>query len=68
MTKLLDRLARLARGREGRRLAEKAKRLSDDPEHHRKIDEARERLAQTGAESSGAPAQDEARRDAPPRA
>jgi hypothetical protein len=62
MRSLLDKLARMARGREGRRLAEKAKRLTDDPAHHHKIDQARERLAKTGVASSGTAADDDARR------
>jgi hypothetical protein len=42
---LLNRLARLARSPQGRRMAQKAMRYAQSPEGRRKIDQTRKRLA-----------------------
>jgi hypothetical protein len=43
-TRFLQQITKLARGPEGRRVAEEAKRLAKDPRTRRRIDEARKRV------------------------
>ena len=52
-TPFLQQVRKLARGPEGRRLTEEAKRLAKDPRTRARIDEARKRLA---AHRGGKPA------------
>jgi hypothetical protein len=44
-THFKQQVRQIARGPEGRRIAEEAKRLARDPRMHARIDEARKRLA-----------------------
>jgi hypothetical protein len=44
-THFKQQLRQIARGPEGRRIAEEAKRLARDPRMHARIEEARKRLA-----------------------
>ncbi|MCW2984476.1 MAG: hypothetical protein JWR63_2046 [Conexibacter sp.] len=47
-TRFLQQITKLARGPEGRRVAEEAKRLAKDPRTRRRIDEARKRVMGRG--------------------
>jgi hypothetical protein len=47
-TRFLQQISKLARGPEGRRVAEEAKRLAKDPRTRRRIDEARKRVMGRG--------------------
>jgi hypothetical protein len=44
-TRFKQQVRQIARGPEGRRIAEEAKRLTRDPRMHARIEEARKRLA-----------------------
>jgi hypothetical protein len=47
-TRFLQQISKFARGPEGRRVAEEAKRLAKDPRTRRRIDEARKRVIGRG--------------------
>jgi hypothetical protein len=50
-TRFFQQLSRIARGPQGRRLAEEAKRLAKDPATRKRIDEARRRVMSRGRPS-----------------
>jgi hypothetical protein len=54
-TRFLQQVRQLARGPEGRRIAQEAKRLARDPRTRARIDEARRRLS-SAARHGGRPA------------
>jgi hypothetical protein len=45
-TRLLQQITKMARGPQGRRIADEAKRLAKDPATRQRIDEARRRVMQ----------------------
>jgi hypothetical protein len=57
MPGLMDRIGSFARSSQGKRVITEAKRLSQDPERRKQLDDVRKRMASRGARGGGSRAQ-----------